>query len=411
MKESISVVEARETILESIRPMGAERVPVSESLGRVLAENVDSRWNLPPLDNSAMDGFAVRSADLEQASTEHPVLLRVLEDVRAGQLPSESLVAGTAIRIMTGAPMPEGADAVVKVEDTVSEGESVSFSAPVQPGEHVRKAGEDVATGARVLLEGTVMTPAVIAMAASLGRASVRVVQRPRVAVLCTGDELIEVDGERRGGRFVASNLYSLEAQVRECGATPVVLGIARDRVESIERKLLEASGCDVIVSTGGVSVGDYDLVKEVLERIGTEMVLWRVAMKPGHPLAFGRLNDKPVFGLPGNPVSAMVSFEQFVRPALLRMMGHQRIARPVVRARLEEPLKQKPGRTGFMRAVVSLSNDGFSVRTTGHQSSGMLGSMVAANALLVMPAEVSALEAGELVDVQLTDAGFLSAS
>lgn len=411
MKTSIPVEEARTTILSRIEVLGAERVGVAEALGRVLAENLSSPWDLPPLDNAAMDGFAVRAVDLAQASKESPIALPLAESLRAGQLPSGALKAGSVARIMTGAPIPPGADTVVKVEDTRSEGGSVIFSKAPPLGEHLRKAGEDVRQGEEVLNAGTLMHPGCVAMAASLGRATVKVHQRPRVAVLCTGDELVEVGEDRSGGRFVASNLYSLEAQIRQCGALPVVLGIVPDDVEQIEAVFRQAAACDVIVSTGGVSVGDFDFVKEVLGRIGTRMVFWRVAMKPGHPLAFGLIENRPVFGLPGNPVSTMVSFEQFVRPALLKMMGHQNLLRPVLRARLKERIKQRPGRTVFLRGILKREPNGeLSVQSTGAQGSGMLRSMVLANGLIVMPAEASVLEEGELVDVQVIDPAFLLA-
>lgn len=411
MKQAITVAEAREIILEGVRPTGTEKIPIRESLGRVLAEAVTSRWDIPPLDNSAMDGFAVRAADLVHVSSDHPVALDVIDDLPAGYLAAKAVRSGTAIRIMTGAPMPVGADAVVRMEDARSEGAKVLMVATVQPGEHVRRAGEDVQQGDVVLDAGIVLTPAAIGMLSSLGRAMVQVLQVPRVAVLSTGDELVDIDGDRRDGRIIASNTYSLAAQVQECGAIPVVLGIAADTREAIELKLREAMTCDVILSSGGVSVGDYDFVKEVLRCLGSEMKFWRVAMKPGHPLAFGLLGGRPVFGLPGNPVSCMVSFEQFVRPALLRMMGHRCLFRPIVRARLLETLRQKPGRMTFIRAVVTRERDGFAVAATVSQSSGVLLSMVRANGLLVLPADQAELSEGSLAEVQIIDPTFWQVS
>lgn len=411
MKQSITVAEAREIILGAIRPLGAEKVAIPESLGRVLAESVGSPWDIPPLDNTAMDGFAVRAADVARASPDHPVTLEVIEDLPAGRIAAGTVTSGTAIRIMTGAPIPAGADAIVRVEDTRAEGTQVLVMAAVPPGEHVRRAGEDVKEGEKVLEPGVILTAAAIGMLSSLGRAFVRVTQRPRVAVLSTGDELVDVDGDRRGGRIIASNTYSLAAQVRECGALPIALGIAPDSREAIEAKLREAMTCDVILSSGGVSVGDYDFIKDVLESLGSEMKFWRVAMKPGHPLAFGLLGGRPAFGLPGNPVSCMVSFEQFVRPALLRMMGHRDLFRPVVRARLRETLRQKPGRTSFVRGIVTRERDGLAVRATGSQSSGVLLSMVRANGLIVFPADRGELREGSEAEVQIIDPAFWQVS
>ncbi len=407
MKQSITVGEAREIVLGDVHPVGTEKIPIPESLGRVLAETVTSPWDIPPVDNSAMDGFAVRAAELVRASPEHPVSLEVIEELPAGRIAKRSVGEGTAIRIMTGAPIPAGADAVVRMEDSRSEGSLALMQVAVQRGEHVRRAGEDVQRGQTVLETGIMLTPAAIGMLASLGRAFVRVNQQPRVAVLSTGDELVDVDGDRRDGKIIASNTYSLAAQVRECGAIPVVLGIAADTREAVEAGFREAMTCDVILSSGGVSVGDYDFVNDVLRHLGSEMKFWRVSMKPGHPLAFGLLGGKPVFGLPGNPVSCMVSFEQFVRPALLRMMGHRHIFRPVVRARLSRTLRQKPGRTAFLRVIVTRVRDGLAVDTTGNQSSGVLLSMVQANGLLVFPADQAELAQGSWADVQIIDPAF----
>ena len=407
MKQSITVAEARKIILESIRPLGTEKVPLPACLGRVLAESVTSRWDIPPLDNTAMDGFAVRAADVAGACADRPVPLEVIEDLPAGRIAARTVVPGTAIRIMTGAPIPAGADAIVRVEDTQSEGTKVRVLATVPAGEHIRRAGEDVREGEKVLEAGALLGAAAVGMLSSLGRAFVHVTQRPRVAVLSTGDELVDVDGDRRDGKIIASNSYCLAAQVRECGAIPVSLGITPDTREAIEARFREAMGCDVILSSGGVSVGDYDFIKDVLRSLGSEMKFWRVAMKPGHPLVFGLLGGRPVFGLPGNPVSCMVSFEQFVRPSLLKMMGHRSLFRPVVRARLREALRQKPGRTTFVRAVVTRDRDGLSVRSAGNQSSGALLSMVRANGLLIFPADRAELPEGSEAEVQIIDPAF----
>lgn len=411
MKQSISVDDAREIILAAVHPLGSEKVPLPDGLGRVIAETVSAPWDVPPLDNSAMDGYAVRAADVAAASTDRPVTLPVLEDIPAGRLPGEAVRPGTASRIMTGAALPEGADAVVRVEDTEGRGNEVRILAPAEPGLNVRRAGEDVTAGQKVIEAGTPLTPAGLGMLASLGRSAIEVVQRPRVAVLSTGDELVDVDGDRSGGKIIASNTYSLSAQVREAGALAITLPIAPDRPEIIEARLRDAMRADVIVSSGGVSVGDFDFIKEVLGRLGSEMKFWRVAMKPGHPLAFGILGGKPAFGLPGNPVSCMVSFEQFVRPAILKMTGHRDLFRPVVRARLRETLRQKPGRRTFVRAIVSREGKELVVTSTGSQSSGVLLSMFRANGLLVFPEDRAELPEGAEVEVQIIDPAFWSVS
>ncbi|MDP3939075.1 MAG: molybdopterin molybdotransferase MoeA [Deltaproteobacteria bacterium] len=411
MKQSISVDEAREIILGAVSPMGSEKVPLQEGLGRVLAETVSAPWDVPPLDNSAMDGYAVKAADVAAATRQSAVRLAVLEDIPAGRLPTRAVKTGTASRIMTGAALPAGADAVVRVEDTEKSGGEVLVLVPVEPGLNIRRAGEDVTAGQKVIEAGTPLTAAALGMLASLGRAAIEVTQRPRVAILSTGDELVDVDGDRSGGKIIASNTYSLSAQAREAGAVPLTLPIAPDRPEIIEARFREAMHADVILSSGGVSVGDFDFVKDVLRRLGSEMKFWRVAMKPGHPLAFGILGGKPVFGLPGNPVSCMVSFEQFVRPALLKMMGHHDLFRPVVRARLREALRQKPGRRTFVRAVVSRDGDSLSVASTGSQSSGVLLSMLRANGLIIFPEDRAELPEGAEVEVQIIDPAFWSQS
>jgi len=407
VRQPVTVIAAQEIVLGHARSTGTERVSILECLGRVLAETVVSPWDIPPLDNSAMDGFAVRRAELVHASPECPVSLEVIEELPAGRIAARAVGPGTAIRIMTGAPIPAGADAVVRMEDTHVEGTRVLVQVAVHPGEHIRRSGEDVRHGEVTLESGCLLTPAAIGMLASLGRAFVQVTQRPRVAVLATGDELVDIGGDRRDGKIIASNLYGLAAQVRECGAIPEVLGIASDTREAIEAGLRQAMACDVILTSGGVSLGDRDLVNEVLHHLGHEMHFWHVAMKPGRPLAFGLLGRSPVFGLPGNPVACMISFEQFVRPALLRMMGHRRLFRSSVQARLQETVHQQPGRTTFTRAVVTRAQDGLVVTTTGTQSSGVLRSMVQANGLLVFPADQAELPAGSSVEVQIIDPGF----
>ena len=398
----ISVEEALDKILSRIQPLGLEKVSLLESLGRVAGEDVDARRDIPPLDNSGMDGYAVRAIDIGKASKDSPVRLEVIEDLPAGFISEKDLRRGQAIRIMTGAPIPKGADTVVPVEETQKDGSFALIFKAIPFGEHIRKAGEDVNQGDRVISKGDILRPSEIGMLASMARSSVSVYQRPLVAILCTGEELVDVDEPLEGVKIVSSNSYTLAAQVKECGAIPVQLGIARDRKENVEGKLRQGFRADVLITSAGISVGDYDYVKEALKDLGMEMVFWRVAMKPGKPMAFGTIQGKPVFGLPGNPVSSMVSFEQFVRPSLLKMMGHRQIFRLAVDAILDEDIRKEPGRRHYIRALVSSRNDQYFVTTTGHQGSGILNSMVRANGLMVIPEDRELVRAGEKVKVQV---------
>jgi molybdopterin molybdotransferase len=403
----VTVEEALDKILSRIEPLGFEKVSILEALGRVIAEDIYADRDIPPFDNSGMDGYAVRSEDIRNASSYRPVRLEVIEDLAAGFISKKELKQGKAIRIMTGAPIPKGADTIVPVEDTKQEGQFVVIFETVSPGEYIRRAGEDVKIGERVISRGDLFRPAEVGMLASIARSYVSVYQRPMVAILCTGEELVDVDGKVEGVKIVSSNSYTLAAQVKDCGAIPIQLGIARDRKDEIKEKLLQGARADVLISSAGVSVGDYDFVKDALNDLGMEMVFWRVAMKPGKPVAFGILQGKPVFGLPGNPVSSMVSFEQFVRPSLLKMMGHRQLFRPVIEAILKEDIRKRPGRRHFIRASVSLENGHYFVALTGAQGSGILKSMVKANGLVVIPEDRELVKSGDKVEVQLLDRNF----
>jgi molybdopterin molybdotransferase len=413
MRTGLSVAEAQDAILGTVRPLPGETRPTADAQGCVLVSDVASLRTLPPADCSAMDGYAVHRADLAGASAGRPVRLPVAFEVAAGHASARPLERGSAARIFTGAPIPSGADAVVRQEDTRAPDEQglVAFEVEPAPREHVRDAGEDIAAGECVLEAGTVLGPPQLGLLAALGRSVVEVHQRPRVALLSGGDELVEPDGDVAGGRIVSSNSYTLAAQCREVGAVPVYLGIARDRPDDLERRLRAGLRADCIVSSAGVSVGDHDYVRPVLEKLGCRLVFWGVQMKPGFPLTFGRFEEAGgplVFGLPGNPVSASVTFELFVRPMLLRLAGHRRIFRPVLRARLDEPLRKSPGRAHFVRVRLARDDHGFRATTTGNQSSGVLTSLGLAHGLAVFPAESAELSAGSEVDVHLLDESVL---
>jgi molybdopterin molybdotransferase len=398
----LSVAQARELILSQINPLGTERVDLLSGLHRVLAEDIISLRNLPPWDNSAMDGFAVRAQDTGGASPAKSIELKVIGDLPAGHTPAKAVEPGEAVRIMTGAPLPPGADAVVMVEYTQSTPQTVKIFREAQKSENLRRKGEDVKAGDLVLPAGKEIRPADIGMLAALGRTLLSVYLRPRVAVLATGDELVEPDQEPGPGQIITSNNYALAAQVLEAGALAVNLGIARDTTEDLGQKLKQAAQADLIITSGGVSVGDYDLVKQVLADLGTKMDFWKVAMKPGKPLAFGTIEGKPVFGLPGYPVSTMVSFELFARPAILKMMGHHNLFRPVVEATLEDDIKKEADRTHFVRVVVNRREGRFWARSTGIQKSGVLRSMVLANGLAIFSAEKVNPQKGEKAKVML---------
>jgi molybdopterin molybdotransferase len=416
INDLIGVEEALDEILSHVRPLAAERVPILEALGRVLAEEIVSDVNIPPFDNSAMDGFAVRSDDVVGATPDAPVRLRVIGSVAAGYVAEMGLEPGSALRIMTGAPLPGGADAVVPIEKTndAERPKQARLAAPSQeilvrtaaaPRDHVRQAGEDIRLGELVIAGGHPIRPQEIGVLASLGRETVLVHRRPKVAILATGDELLDIYEPLAPGKIRNSNEFTNAALVARCGGIPLRLGIARDSVADLTAKLRSGleQGADLFLTSGGVSVGDYDVVKDVLGAEG-QMQFWQVNMKPGKPLAFGLLpGDVPLIGLPGNPVSAMVSFEQFARPAILKMLGHTDLTKPVVRAVLDEPLTNS-GRRGFVRAVVTRRDGVYHARTTGQQGSGVLTSMARANGLAIVPEGTYRLESGSGITVQMLD-------
>jgi len=371
-----------------------------------LGEDIIAPRNIPPWDNSAMDGYAVRWRDVQKASSEKPVVLKVLSDLPAGRIYKGQVGPGEALRIMTGAPMPRGTDTVVQVEDTEKAKDAVRIFAGPGKGKNIRRAGEDVKAEERVMVKGTVLGPAHIGMLASFQRSFVSVYQQPRVAILATGDELLEIDESWAGGKIVNSNSYSLAAQVAACGGLPLQLGIAKDRMEDLLSKIQQGLIADILLTSGGVSMGDYDLVKKMLKKLG-KINFWKVAMRPGQPLAFGIIFGKPLFGLPGNPVSSMVSFEQFVRPSILKMSGHQNLFRPTLKAELREDIEKKTGLVHFVRCRLYREREKICASTTGEQGSGILSSMVKAHGLIVIPKELKVVRAGEVVSVILLDPTF----
>ena len=400
----IQVDEAREIILSKIKTKGVEKVSLNDALGRILAEDIIARRNNPPMDNSAMDGYAVIAADIQSASPDNPVKLKVVDNIPAGSVAQVTLKNNQAIRIMTGAPIPPGADAVLMQEDTDKNGSGILAKDKAEVGENIRLAGEDVEAGDVVIQKGAAITPSQIGMMAVVGRSSIYVSQRPTVAILSTGDEIMELDEIPEGPCIYNSNGYMLAAQIRSAGGIPCYLGVARDDEKDLMEKFDWALKCDIVVSSGGVSVGDYDLVKATLEKMGNEMVFWKVAMKPGKPLAFGKIGEIPVFGLPGNPVSSFVSFEQFARPAIKKMMGAKEVLHRTVQAKLTRTIHKKTGRLHFMSAVVSWDEGEHTVTPAQEQGSGVLKSTVNANGLLVFPLEKDELKSGEQVTVQLLD-------
>jgi len=412
----LTVEEALKKILDEVDVLGTEHVHILDSLGQVLAEDIKSDINLPPLDNSAMDGFALRAEDTRGAGEKTPRYLKVIDTIMAGSVSRKEVVPGTAMRIMTGAPLPAGADSVVQFEHTDSEKDRSAARAGIleeaHPGLNVRKAGEDIARGTTALQKGAVIRPAEIGLIASLGHSKVKVIRRPVVAVLSTGSELMELGSPLPEGKIYDSNAYSIAALVKRYGAVPKVLGLARDDEAELVEKLKQAQDCDMIITTGGVSMGDYDMVKDIIARDG-RMVFWKVRVKPGKPLAFGKIRsiDKngrersiPHLGLPGNVVSCMVSFELFVRPALLKMMGKKNIAKPAVTAILEDNVVNDAGRRIYDRAVIEKRNGNYYARLTGPQGSGIIKSMALANGLVLIPEETPKINKGEKVQALMLD-------
>lgn len=400
----ISVHEAVTKILETVIQLAGERVSLFEATGRVLAEAVSSEREVPPFHNSAMDGYAVRWEDIAQASSDTPVELSIQEVIQAGAVPTQTVTAGTASKIMTGAVVPPGADTVIRVEDTEERAGRVLIHQPNTLGANVRTTGEDIRAGQQILEPGRVLRPADIGLLASVGRSFVLVRQRPRVAILSTGNELVEVDGRLRPGQIVNSNAYTLAAAVQEAGGVAVPLEIARDTLEETRTALNEAVRHDMVLSTGGVSVGDFDFVKAAMDELGVTRLFWQVAQRPGKPLTFGLLKERLYFGLPGNPVSALVCFYLYVRPTLRRMLGHTKLFPPVVSATVGEDIPIARNLTEFVRCRLTQHNGRYAAHSTGTQSSGVLSSLSLGQGLIIGPQELTLLPKGTEVQVIVLD-------
>ena len=417
----ISVEEALDKVLSCVEVLEPERKPILDCLGQVLAEDVYSTIDIPPLDNSAMDGYALRAEDTRDAGELSPIYLVVVGEIAAGYMPTKEVKQGTAIRIMTGAPLPEGADAVVRFEDTdevnrkSSRGDlsQIGILCQAKKGLNVRCRGEDIASGELVLKKGKVLRPQEIGVLASLGRSTALVFRRPVVAILATGDELVGVDQPLPPGKIYDSNTYTIAAEVSRYGGIPKILGIGRDSVQSLTEKVDEGLDADMLITSGGVSRGDYDMVKDVLAERGG-IGFWTVRMRPGKPLAFGTMKKMegerekkvPHLGLPGNPVSSMITFEQFARPMILKMMGKEILAKPTIRAIIEGDVANAGVSRIFHRVIVTRRGEQYYASLTGPQGSGILTSMAKANGLAIIPENSKWVKAGDVVEVQMLDWG-----
>ncbi len=401
----ISADQALQIVLENVTRLGVERIPILEALGRVLAEEIKSSRDIPGFDNSAMDGYAVRAADLAKASEASPVKLKVVETVGAGAMPTRRLNAGEAARTMTGAPIAEGADAIVPVERTRGGGDQVEVLVSVERGVFIRPRAEDLRLGELVMSAGKTLTPADLGMLASVNRAMVEVVRRPRVAIVATGDEIVDVDQVPTGAQVVNSSAYALAGAIREAGAEAVILKVARDDAREIRERLAEAMTFDAVLSTGGVSVGQFDHVKGALDELGMRQLFHGVAQKPGRPLKFGTVGYRPIFGLPGNPVSTLVCFYLYARSAILKMSGRRHVGLPRVRARCAVDIKVSKDLTEFVRVKLERDGDGWLATPTGNQGSGILSSLSRADGLLIGPSTETLMKAGAQATVLLLGA------
>ena len=400
MKQAVQVAEAQDIVLNAVAPLGAEKVSLLDALHRVSARHVNASRDIPLGDNSAMDGYAVRHADVAGSSSQKPAILDVLEILPAGKAPRHPITPGTAIKIMTGAPLPVGADTVVQIEHTNADDARVAIYETPPMTSNLRRRGEDIHAGECVLPQHTPLRPAELGVLASVGQAQVWVYQRPRVAILATGDEIADPGDPNNSDKILNSNSYTLAGQVAEAGGVPVLLGVAPDRRDVIRERLASGLRADVLVTSGGVSVGQFDFVRECLNGLDFDARFHTVAMRPGSPITFGLVRHVPVFSLPGNPVASMVTFELFVRPALLKMTGHRELFRPRIAAVLQDGMEKRRGVRTFLRGVLSQDDPTPTVTTTGPQGSGILRSMSLANCLIDIPEETERLSPGDPIAV-----------
>jgi molybdopterin molybdotransferase len=399
----ISFQQALQKIRKEAQPCSTEKVKLRNALHRTLGEDIVAKENIPPFDNSAMDGFALRSNDVRNATKKNVVRLKVVGESSAGSPFDERIGQNESVRIMTGAKIPAGADAVVPIESVeVLDDDTIQVNAPVKAGAHVRRAGEDVRKKETVLRKGEFLAPARIGLLASLGYSKVSVARKPRVHILATGDELVQIDDKLNEGQIRNSNSYTLASYVEQTGGEPEVLGIAPDKKKKLRKAVGKALDCDILLITGGVSVGKYDVVKDILERVGVKIEFWRVNIKPGKPLVFGTFGKTLVFGMPGNPVSTSVAFLQFVRPAMRKMLGDVGTTDLQISAILDEPISKHDGKQHFVRGIAASRNGQMHVRTTGTQSSGALSSVAKANCLIIMPEKTMSLKKGSRVLIEL---------
>ena len=402
MKEYISADEGLKIILDNVNLLSTEKVFLLEALGRVIAEDIVSPYNVPIADNSAMDGYAIRAEDTVGATEENPVKLKIVEIIPAGKVGKKILEKNEACKIMTGAPLPEGADAVARKEICVEKNGYVYIYEEVKRGKDVRYAGEDIKKGELAIRNGTVVTPAVCGVLSALGKSVIKVYKRPVVAILITGDEIVDIDESIEFGKVKNSNAYSLMALIKEAGGIPIYTGIVKDDRESLKKAILDNLNADVILSTGGVSVGDYDYTKEVVKKAGFDIKFWKLRIKPGKPLMFATKDDKLYFGIPGNPVSTMVVFYNFIKPALLKMQGFENIFLPEREAILAEDIRKKDSRREFIRGILFKKDGNLYVKSKGPQGSGILKSMAMGNCFIIMKEDITYLNKGSKVKVYI---------
>jgi len=394
--------EALEIILNSTSRLDTVESGIVSSVGYILDEEVISIDEIPPFDNSAMDGFAIQAADTAGATRGNPAQLKIIDDQPAGKVSDKEVSPGRAIKVMTGAPIPTGTDSVIPIELTTYDENVVNITEPFSAGKNIRLAGEDIPKGSVVMHPGRLLQPVEVGVLASIGRTKVKVVRKPKVSVLGTGDELIPLGAPLVPGKIRDSNSFVLLNQVLNAGAEAHRIGVAKDTLEDVRLKLSEAMVNDVVVTTGGVSVGERDFVKDVLLEMGAEQKFWKVAQKPGKPVAFLTLGEKLIFALPGNPVAAVVCFEEYVRPALLKMMGQTKLHRPLVEAIAAEDFKKKAGRRHHLGVQLEQKDGRYFVKLNGRQGSGILTSMAGADGIALLPKEATLIKTGEKIKVQL---------